>query len=142
MTKQRSGLARMLTRAQIHEDAAQRELAASVRESEARHAAMLQREAQLRDAQARQATARNASSFQQARTALAASARAIEDATLAAAAADDDVRGAQVRLVERSRERKTLERLDERGRALLATNASKAAQRSLDDFANRRRNDS
>lgn len=139
MTKQRTGLARMLTRAQIHEDAAQRELATSVRESETRREAKLRREEQLREAHARQGPARDAASFQQSRIALVASAQAIDDATAAVVAADDEVRMAQQRLVERSRERKTLERLDERGRAEVALNASKAAQRSIDDFANRRR---
>ena len=141
MTKRRNGLTRMLSRAQIHEDAAQRELAARVRSSESQRAALQAREAKLRDAHGADAPASSAQSFQRTRVALAASARAVDDATAAAAIAVEEVLLAQQELLARARERRTLERLDDRDRAVLATLASKAAQRSLDDLVTRRRNE-
>ncbi len=138
MTKRRNGLARMLRRAQINEDAAQRELADRLRAAEAQQAEHREREAQLRDARAR-AMPSGASAFQRSRLSLAASAQAVDDAAAAAEAAMDEVLVAQQQLLATARERKTLERLDERDRALLAVLASKAAQRSLDDLATRRR---
>jgi flagellar biosynthesis chaperone FliJ len=129
----------MLSRAQIREDAAQRELAARVRASEAQHQEHLEREARLRAAHDRAPGPTGAAAFQRSRVALAAAAQAVDDAAADAQDATEQVRVAQRQLLDRARERKTLERLDDRDRALLAVLASKAAQRSLDDLANRRR---
>jgi flagellar export protein FliJ len=139
MSKRRNGLSRMLSRAQIREDAAQRQLAARVRESEAQRAAHVEREARLRAAHDRAPEPTNATAFQRSRVVLAAGAQAVDDAAAAAQDAMEQVRVAQQQLLDVARERKTLERLDDRDRALLAVLASKAAQRSLDDLANRRR---
>ena len=46
---------------------------------------------------------------------------------------------AQMRLFETARERKTLERLEDRDRSVLAVLASRAAQRALDDLAAKKR---
>lgn len=139
MTKRRNGLGRMLTRAQIREDAAQRALADRTRASEASRVTLGEREAQLKAATERHTETSDAAAFQRNRVALAAGAQAVDDATEAMELAMEEVRVAQRQLLDQARERKTLERLDDRDRAILAVLASKATQRSLDDLANRRR---
>ena len=139
MSKRRNGLSRMLSRAQIREDAAQRELAARVRASETHRQQQIEAEARLRAAHGRAPEATDAAAFQRSRVTMAAGAQAVDDAAAAMETALEEVRVAQRRLLDTARERKTLERLDDRDRALLAVLASKATQRSLDDLANRRR---
>ena len=139
MTKRRLGLSRLLTRAQILEDSAQREVADRERAKAAHDEAHVVRMEELRQARDRQNAAVDASSFQMQRSQLAAGARAVDEAAEAALASQEELRIAQMRLIETARERKTLERLDDRDRAMLAIVASKAAQRSLDDFVVRRK---
>lgn len=140
MTKRRLGLSRLLTRAQIREDAAQRDVADRERARAERDAAHVVHMDALRKARDEHtASTTDAASFQMQRTQLAAGARAVDEAAEAAFASQEELRIAQIRLIETARERKTLERLDKRDRAVLAILASKAAQRSLDDFAGRRR---
>ena len=98
-----------------------------------------EREAQLKAATERHTETSDAAAFQRNRVALAAGAQAVDDATEAMELAMEEVRVAQRQLLDQARERKTLERLDDRDRAILAVLASKATQRSLDDLANRRR---
>lgn len=139
MTKRRLGIGRLLTRAQIREDAAQREVADRERARAAHDEAYVIQMEALRKARDQHSTnATDASSFQQQRTQLAAGARAVDEAAEAMFASQEELRLAQMRLIDTARERKTLERLDGRDRAMLAILASKAAQRSLDDFAGRR----
>jgi flagellar export protein FliJ len=139
MTKRRLGLSRLLTRAQILEDSAQREVADRERAKAAHDEAHVVRMEELRQARDRQNAAVDASSFQMQRSQLAAGARAVDEAAEAALASQEELRIAQMRLIQTARERKTLERLDDRDRAMLAIVASKAAQRSLDDFVVRRK---
>ena len=139
MTKRRLGLSRLLTRAQILEDSAQRDVADRERAKAAHDEAHVVRMEELRQARDRQNAAVDASSFQMQRSQLAAGARAVDEAAEAALASQEELRIAQMRLIATARERKTLERLDDRDRAMLAILASKAAQRSLDDFVVRRK---
>lgn len=138
MTKRRLGLPRLLTRAQIREDTAQREVADRERTRTANEEAHVVKLAELRNARAAQPTATDAASFQRQRTQLSAGARAVDEAAEAALASREELRMAQTRLYETARERKTLERLDDRDRAMLAVLASRASQRALDDLVTRK----
>ena len=139
MSKRRLGLSRLLTRAQIREDAAQRDVADRERAQAANDEAHVVRMEELRKSRDKQNAATDASSFQMQRSQLAAGARAVDEAAEARLLSQEELRIAQMRLIETARERKTLQELDDRDRAMLAILASKAAQRSLDDFVVRRR---
>ncbi len=139
MTKRRLGLPRLLTRAQIREDTAHREVADRERSRAAHDEAYVVQLETLRNARDQQLHAVDASSFQRQRSQLAAGARAVDEAAEAALAAEHELRIAQMRLFETARERKTLERLEDRDRAVLAVLASRASQRALDDLVVRKR---
>jgi flagellar export protein FliJ len=139
MTKRRLGLPRLLTRAQIREDSAQREVADRERAQAVHDDAYVVQLENLRIARERQPNAADGASFQRQREHLAAGARAVDEAAEAALAAQQELRIAQMRLFETARERRTLEKLDDRDRAVLAVMASKASQRALDDLVTRRK---
>ena len=138
MTKRRLGLPRLLTRAQIREDTAQREVADRERTRTANEEAHVVKLAELRDARAAQPAVIDAATFQRQRSQLSAGARAVDEAAEAALVSREELRMAQTRLYETARERKTLERLDDRDRAMLAVLASRASQRALDDLVTRK----
>lgn len=139
MSKRRLGLPRLLTRAQVREETAQREVADRERARAAHDEAYVVQLEMLRNARDTQPNAVDAASFQRQRSQLAAGARAVDEAAEAALASQHELRMAQMRLYETARERKTLERLDDRDRAVLAVLASRASQRALDDLVVRKR---
>jgi hypothetical protein len=124
MTKRRLGLPRLLARAHIREDSAQREVADRERAQTRNQEEYSARVEQLRTTAERQQ--------------LSAGARAAEEAAEAAAISAEELRQAQLRLYATARERKTLERLDDRDRAVLAVLAARASQRALDDLVSRK----
>lgn len=139
MTKKRHGLPRLLTRAHIREETAQREVADRERARAAHDEAYVVQLEALRNARAQQSAPVDATSFQRQRTQLAAGARAVDEASEAALASQLELRMAQMRLYETARERRTLERLEDRDRAMLAVLAARASQRALDDLVVRKR---
>ena len=114
------------------------EVADRERTSTANEEAHIVKLAELRDARAAQPAAIDAASFQRQRSQLSAGARAVDEAAEAALVSREELRMAQTRLYETARERKTLERLDDRDRAMLAVLASRASQRALDDLVTRK----
>lgn len=138
MTKRRLGMPRLLTRAQIREDSAQRDVADRERTRATNEEAHIVKLEELRNARAAQPAVADAASFQRQRSQLNAGARAVDEAAEAALASREELRMAQTRLYETARERKTLERLDDRDRAMLAVLASRASQRVLDDLVTRK----
>ena len=139
MSKRRLGMPRLLSRAQIREESAQRDLAERERAKTANEEAYVVQLDLLRDARESQQGGVDAANFLRQRSQLAAGARAVDEAAEAALAAEHELRMAQMRLFEIARERKTLERLEDRDRSVLAVLASRAAQRALDDLAAKKR---
>ena len=139
MTKKRLGMPRLLSRAQIREESAQREVAERERKKSASEEAYVVQLERLRSARDGQPGGVDAASFQRQRSQLAAGARGVDEAAEETMAAEHELRMAQMRLFETARERKTLERLEDRDRSVLAVLASRAAQRALDDLAAKKR---
>jgi flagellar biosynthesis chaperone FliJ len=137
--KKRLGMPRMLSRAHIREESAQRDVAERERAKTANEEAYVVQLELLRNARDSQPGGVDAASFQRQRSQLAAGARAVDEAAEAAEAAEHELRMAQMRLFETARERRTLERLEDRDRSVLAVLASRAAQRALDDLAAKKR---
>jgi flagellar biosynthesis chaperone FliJ len=137
--KKRLGMPRMLSRAHIREESAQRDVAERERAKTANEEAYVVQLELLRNARDSQQGGVDAASFQRQRSQLAAGARAVDEAAEAAEAAQHELRMAQMRLFETARERRTLERLEDRDRSVLAVLASRAAQRALDDLAAKKR---
>ncbi len=139
MSKRRLGMPRLLSRAQIREESAQRDVAERQRAKAANEEAHVMQLELLRNARESQQGGVDAANFQRQRSQLTAGARAVDEAAEAALAAEHELRMAQMRLFEIARERKTLERLEDRDRSVLAVLASRAAQRALDDLAAKKR---
>lgn len=139
MSKRRLGMPRLLSRAQIREESAQRDVAERERAKTARVEAYVVQLELLRNARESHQGGVDAANFQRHRSQLAAGARAVDEAAEATLAAEHELRMAQMRLFEIARERKTLERLEDRDRSVLAVLASRAAQRALDDLAAKKR---
>ena len=82
---------------------------------------------------------RSAETLQRVQELAALVARTMADAELERRRAEADAQEAHREWLNAAREKRTLERLEERDRAALAIIASRASQRALDDLASRRR---
>jgi flagellar export protein FliJ len=132
-------LDRLLTKATIEEQNAQRVLAESniqCAEATRSHEAEYERYLESRDAVK---GVRNAETLQRVQELAALVARTMAEAELERRRAEADAEQAHREWLEAARERWTLERLEERDRAALAIIASRASQRAIDDLASQRR---
>jgi flagellar export protein FliJ len=132
-------LDRLLTKATIEEQSAQRALAEThvqCAEAARSHEAECERYRQSRDAVS---GVRSAETLQRVQELAALVARTMADAELERRRAEADAAEAHREWLAAARERRTLERLEERDRAALAIIASRASQRAIDDLASQRR---
>jgi flagellar biosynthesis chaperone FliJ len=132
-------LERMLTKATIEEQSAQRVLAeTNVQSAEAArsHEAECERYRESREAVK---GVRSAETLQRVQELAALVARTMADAELERRRAEADAAEAHREWLAAAREKRTLERLEERDRAALAVIASRASQRAIDDLASQRR---
>ena len=132
-------LERMLTKATIEEQSAQRVLAeTNVQSAQAArsHEAECERYRESREAVK---GVRSAETLQRVQELAALVARTMADAELERRRAEADAAEAHREWLAAAREKRTLERLEERDRAALAVIASRASQRAIDDLASQRR---
>ena len=132
-------LERLLTKATIDEQNAQRTLAeTNVQSAEAArsHEAECERYRESRNAVS---GVRSAETLQRVQELAALVARTMADAELERRRAEADAEAAHREWLAAARERRTLERLEERDRAALAIIAARASQRAIDDLASQRR---
>jgi len=132
-------LERLLTKATIEEQNAQRTLAESnvqVADAARSHEAECER---YRESSNAVKGARSAETLQRVQELAALVARTMADAELDRRRAEADAAEAHREWLNAAREKRTLERLEDRDRTALAIIASRASQRALDDLASRRR---
>ena len=132
-------LERMLTKATIEEQSAQRVLAeTNVQSAEAArsHEAECERYRESCDAVK---GVHSTETLQRVQELAALVARTMADAELERRRAEADAAEAHREWLAAAREKRTLERLEERDRAALAVIASRASQRAIDDLASQRR---
>jgi flagellar export protein FliJ len=132
-------LDRLLTKATIEEQNAQRTLSESnvqCAEAARSHEVECERYRESRDAVL---GVRSAETLQRVQELAALVARTMADAELERRRAEADAEAAHREWLAAARERRTLERLEERDRAALAIIASRASQRAIDDLASQRR---
>lgn len=137
--RRRFGLDRLMTRAKVREDDATRQVADRRREQESVEADYLVQLDRFRAMKEATQHAERADEFRRAQDYAALQARALLEAEAERERAEAAVREAHEALLAAAREKRTFERLDERDRVALAITATRAAQRSLDDLASRRR---
>jgi flagellar export protein FliJ len=132
-------LDRLLTKATIEEQNAQRALAESqvqYVEAARSHEAECERYRESRDAVR---AVHSAETLQRVQELAALVARTMAEAELERRRAEADAEEAHREWLAAARERRTLERLEERDRAALALLAARASQRAIDDLAAQRR---
>ena len=132
-------LDRLLTKATIEEQNAQRALAEThiqCAEAARSHEAECERYRESREAVK---GVHSAETLQRVQELAALVARTMADAELDRRRAEADAEEAHREWLAAARERRTLERLEERDRAALAVIAARASQRAIDDLASQRR---
>jgi flagellar export protein FliJ len=137
-SKRRFGLNRLMVRAQIREDSATRDAAEKQREEAAREERYLVQLDEFREKRKRETQPVDGASILSRQQLMAAQVRALDEADTKRREASQEYLAARQSLNAAVRERRMLERLDERDRAALAVLASKAAQRAIDELAAQR----
>lgn len=139
MTARRFGLDRLMTRARLREEQAQRIVADSRRGQDAAEAAYLHELERFQAAKTVSQQPVTAADFRRAQELASLQARSVAAADVARQRASTAMQESHEVWQRAAREKRTFERLDERDRTASTVASNKAAQRALDDLTSTRR---